>query len=91
MLGREPIIITYAVVAFLQGIAILFYNEQAVDTTGWQAILLPIVTLLAGFIPRQQVASQDTLQKAGTNLAQVKLVADSPNTTLIASKTRAGV
>jgi hypothetical protein len=90
MLGREPIIITYAIVAVLQGIAILYYNEQAVDTTGWQAILLPIVTLVAGFIPRQKVASQDTLQKAGTNLAQVNQVADSPNTSLILSNKQVG-
>ncbi len=86
MLGREPIIITYAIVAVLQGIAILLYNEQAVDTTGWQAILLPIVTLVAGFIPRQQVATQDTLEKAGINLTQVKRVADSSNTTLVIHK-----
>lgn len=79
----EPVVWTALLSAFL-----VVLVEFGVPLTEGQQTALQglLVALLAVFMARPNVASRDTLEKAGVSLTQVKQVADSCDTVLVPQK-----
>ena len=76
----EPVVWT----ALLSALLVVLVEFGVPLTDGQQTALQGLlVALLAVFMARPNVASKDTLEKAGVSLTQVKQVAESRDTVLV--------
>lgn len=63
MFGKEPAIIAAALAAIIQGLVILFTEEQTIDQDDILPWLVPVVTLLAGWLTRRKVVPVTRLEE----------------------------
>lgn len=72
MFGREPVLIASAMIAIVQGVWMLVANDASVSLIGWEAWLVPVLTLLGGWIGRRKVVPVKTIKEAGLTPEGVK-------------------
>lgn len=74
MLRKEPAVIV-AVLAAIAQAAVMFFTDNVEADTDW---LMPILTLLAGLITRQNVFSENTVREAGMTPQELTDKAEDP-------------
>jgi hypothetical protein len=83
---KEPVVLAGGISALLGAIA-AWVTFRGWITSEEAALLITIVTVAAPIIgalwARTRVASEHTIEKAGSTLVEVKEVADDPNITLV--------
>lgn len=75
MLNKEPAVIL-AVLAAIAQAAVMYFTDNVEADTDW---LMPILTVLAGFITRQKVFSEDTVREAGITPEELVKRAGNPS------------
>jgi hypothetical protein len=74
MLGRQPAIVLAALAAIVQGILIFVTQDVTADAT-W---LMPILTLIAGFLTKKKTVPTEQVKDAGLSVKQIEISAKDP-------------
>ena len=78
LFGREPAMIVAGIAGVVQGIYLLVTGED-LDRAALEVWLLPVVTILAGWLTRQQVMPVKTITDAGFTPQAIKTRALDPH------------
>lgn len=76
--GREPVLIVSALAAIAQGAMMLWTNDSTITQPdmGW---LVPIMTILGGWMGRQRVVPVEKIRDAGFSPSAIDARADDPD------------
>lgn len=72
MFGREPVLIASALIAIVQGVWMIAANDATISLIGWEAWLVPVLTMIGGWIGRRKVMPVETIKEAGLSPRAVK-------------------